>query len=219
MGCSASNRNPCLEPENPVHAVTLTDAFYLGRYEVTQAQWTAVMGWNPSFFLSASEEVPATEVPLRPVERVSWATIEVFNLFTGLRLPTEAEWEFAYRAGTTTAFHGWPAQPSGTTDDARVESIGWYRIDACDGGARCQTRPVGRKGGNGFGLHDLAGNVFEWVNDIYASDYYAVSPSTNPPGPSTGISRVLRGGSWSSEVGDVLGRTISPVTSPAARRS
>jgi formylglycine-generating enzyme required for sulfatase activity len=191
MGCSASNQWGCFSAENPVHAVTLTNAFYMGRYEVTQAQWTARMGSNPSFFQLASAEVPAAQVPNRPVEQVSWTTIQGFLSVTGMRLPTEAEWEYAYRAGTTTAFHGWPAQTAGTNDDTLVGNIAWFSSNS-----NSQTRPVGGKAPNGFGLHDMSGNVFEWVNDWYSDSYYASSPSTNPPGPATGSHRVLRGGSW-----------------------
>jgi formylglycine-generating enzyme required for sulfatase activity len=198
MGCSASNQFGCQSDENPVHAVTLTNAFYMGRYEVTQAQWTARMGSNPSFFQSASAQVPAAQVPNRPVEQVSWNTIQGFLSATGMRLPTEAEWEYAYRAGTTTAFHGWPAQTAGTNDDTQVGNIAWFNSNS-DG----QTRPVGGKAPNGFGLHDMSGNVWEWVNDWYSSGYYASSPSTNPPGPTTGSTRVLRGGSWGNVTGDL----------------
>ena len=193
MGCSASDQYACASDgrESPVHAVTLTNAFYLGRYEVTQAQWTAVMGSNPSSFQSASAEVPAGQVPLRPVEGVSWNMIQGFNTSTGLRLPTEAEWEYAYRAGTATAFHLFSGYPNGTDDDTLLGNIAWFYPGAAD-----QTRPVGGKQANALGLHDMSGNVWEWVNDWYGSTYYESSPSTNPPGPATGTSRVLRGGSW-----------------------
>jgi formylglycine-generating enzyme required for sulfatase activity len=196
MGCSASGQWPCQASEFPVHAVTLTNAFYMGRYEVTQAQWTARMGSNPSFFKSASAQVPAGQVPNRPVESVSWTTVQGFLSATGTRLPTEAEWEYVYRAGTTTAFHSMPGFPNGTNDDNQVENISWYYTGTCSGGAECQTRPVGQKAANGFGLHDMSGNVWEWVNDWYSGSYYASSPSTNPPGPASGSGRVLRGGSW-----------------------
>jgi formylglycine-generating enzyme required for sulfatase activity len=191
MGCSASNQYSCSSAENPVHAVTLTSAFYLGRYEVTQAQWTAVMGSNPSYFSGASGEVPSGQVPLRPVEQVSWNMIQGFNTATGLRLPTEAEWEYAYRAGTTTAFHSFAGYPNGTNDDTLLGNIAWFSSNSSS-----QTRPVGGKQANGLGLHDINGNVWEWVNDWYSSTYYQSSPSTNPPGPDSGTYRVLRGGSW-----------------------
>jgi formylglycine-generating enzyme required for sulfatase activity len=194
MGCSASNQYGCSSAENPVHTVTLTDAFYMGRYEVTQAQWTARMGSNPSSFQSASAQVPAAQVPNRPVEQVSWFVIQGFLSATDMRLPTEAEWEYAYRAGRTTAFHGWPAQPAGTNDDSQVGNIAWTSSNS-----NSQTRPVGGKAPNGFGLHDMAGNAFEWVNDWYSGSYYASSPSTNPPGPATGSNRVVRGGSWDGD--------------------
>jgi formylglycine-generating enzyme required for sulfatase activity len=199
MGCvTGSVQYPCYSWELPVHTVTLTNAFYLGRYEVTQAQWQARMGNNPSAFQSASSQVPADQVPNRPVEQVNWNMIAGAGGFmaqTGMRLPTEAEWEYAYRAGTTTAYHGFTGYPNGTNDDALVQHIGWYYQGTdCSVGAACQTRPVGGKAGNGFGLHDMAGNVFEWVNDWSGS--YSSGAQTNPTGPTTGTRRVLRGGSW-----------------------
>jgi formylglycine-generating enzyme required for sulfatase activity len=189
MGCSPSNQYGCEGDENPVHAVTLTNAVYLGRYEVTQAQWTAVMGSNPSYFQTASPQVPAAWVPLRPVERVSWNMIQGFNTATGLRLPTEAEWEYAYRAGTTTAFHSFMGYPNGTNDDTLVGNIAWFNLNSY--GA---TRVVGSSGGNALGIHDMSGNVSEWVNDWYGS--YQAGAQTDPPGPSSGSARVFRGGSW-----------------------
>jgi formylglycine-generating enzyme required for sulfatase activity len=191
MGCSPSNQYGCNSAENPVHTVTLTQSFYIGRYEVTQSQWTARMGSNPSFFTSASAQVPAGQVPNRPLEQVSWNTIHGFLSATGMRLPTEAEWEYAYRAGTTTAFPSMPGYPSGTNDDTQLGAIAWFGSNSAS-----QTRPVGQKAGNGFGLHDMSGNVWEWVNDWYSGIYYASSPSVDPPGPSSGSFRVLRGGSW-----------------------
>jgi len=191
MGCSASEQWGCYNEENPVHQVTLTNAFYLGRYEVTQAQWQASMGSNPSFFPGPSPEVPLAQVPQRPVENVSWNTIQGFLSQTGMRLPTEAEWEYAYRAGTTTAFHGYTGQLSGTNADSLLGNIAWFTSNS-----NSQTRPVGGKLGNGFGLHDMSGNVWEWVNDWWSSNYYSTSPSVNPQGPSSGSFRVLRGGGW-----------------------
>jgi formylglycine-generating enzyme required for sulfatase activity len=198
MGCSQSNQYGCYSSEIPVHTVTLTNAFYLGRYEVTQAQWQAQMGSNPSYFQSPSSDVPADQVPNRPVEAVSWNMIAGAGGFmaqTGMRLPTEAEWEYAYRAGTTTAFHGFTGYLNGTNDDTLVGNIAW-RGSCCGGNSGGYTHPVGQKLGNGFGLYDMAGNVWEWVNDWYSSNYYASSPSQNPPGPASGTNRVLRGGSW-----------------------
>jgi formylglycine-generating enzyme required for sulfatase activity len=192
MGCSAPSATACVSGESPVHAVTITEPYYLGRYEVTQAQWTAAMGSNPSSFQTASTEVPAAQVPNRPVELVSWIRIQSFLAATGMRFPTEAEWEFAYRAGTTTAFHSMPGFPSGTDDEAQVGSIAWFTSNSSS-----QTRPVGQKAANALGLHDMSGNVLELVYDWRDLSYYASSPSTNPLGPLSGAFRTARGGSYS----------------------
>ena len=159
--------------------MTLTQAFYLGRYEVTQGQWVARMGSNPSYFQGYSDSAN------RPVEQVSWNTIQSFLSATGMRLPSEAEWEYACRAGTTTAFN------NGSSDDATVGTIAWYNANSGS-----QTHAVGGKAATALGLHDMSGNVWEWVNDGYDGTYYSVSPSTNPLGPVPGTYRVLRGGSF-----------------------
>jgi formylglycine-generating enzyme required for sulfatase activity len=183
MGCWASSSYSCSSGESPVHTVTLTQAYYMGRYEVTQAQWEAKMGSNPSHFVGYSDS------PSRPVEKVSWNTIQGFLSATGMRLPTEAEWEYAYRAGTTTAFHSMPGYPSGTNTDSLLGTIAWYANNSSN-----QTHAVGTKAGNGFGLHDMSGNVWEWVKDWY--DTYASGAQTDPVGPVSGSYRVVRGGSW-----------------------
>ena len=185
MGCSASNSYGCYSDENPTHQVTLSKAFYLGKTEVTQAQWQAKMGSNPSYFKSYFDS------PSRPVEYVSWNDIARFNTATGLRLPTEAEWEYAYRGSTKTAFHSMPGYPNGTNNDSLLGNIAWFN---CNDG--CNTHPVAGKAANTFGMYDMSGNVFEWCNDNYESSYYGTSPSTDPAGPSSGPYRVLRGGSW-----------------------
>jgi formylglycine-generating enzyme required for sulfatase activity len=194
MGCSPSMWYECSNDELPLHQVTLTQAFYLGRYEVTQAQWTAVMGSNPSGFQSASDQVSLAQVPNRPVEQVSWFDIQAFESQTGLRLPTEAEWEYACRAGTQTAFN---LPPIGTYDDELLGQLAWYGAFT-EGNSNGQTHPVGQKQANNLGLHDMHGNVWEWVEDWYGEFYYAQSPAINPPGPSFGLDRPIRGGSWES---------------------
>jgi formylglycine-generating enzyme required for sulfatase activity len=191
MGCSPSSFHGCRADETPVHQVTLTTPFYMSRYEVTQAQWTAAMGSNPSYYQGASQQVPAPQVPQRPVERVSWNMIQNFNAATGLRLPTEAEWEYAYRAGTTTAFHSFDGFPNGTDQHDLLGLIAWNEVNS-----NGQTHPVGGKHGNGFGMHDMSGNVHEWINDWYSGSYYQASPSIDPPGPSIGEARILRGGAF-----------------------
>lgn len=187
MGCSPSNLWSCVASENPVHEVTLTQPFYLGRYEVTQAQWQAVMGFPAGFFIAANG-YPGSDS--RPVESISWQQMGQFLAQTGMRLPTEAQWEYAYRSGTTTAFHGAPGFSEGTANDFLLRYIAW---SVSNSGQR--TFPVGQKAGNGFGLHDMSGNVWEWVSDWFGADYYASSPPADPAGPATGSLRVLRGGS------------------------
>jgi formylglycine-generating enzyme required for sulfatase activity len=115
--------------------------------------------------------------------------IQGFEAATGLRLPTEAEWEYACRAGTQTAFN---LPPNGTNDDGLLGQLAWF-----DANAGSQTRPVGQQQANNLGLHDLHGNVWEWVEDWYGGGYYAASPPVDPPGPTSGSFLVLRGGSWS----------------------
>ena len=206
MGCSPSNEWQCTPlpsphgDEGPVHPVTLTCAYYIGRYEVTQAQWQARMGSNPSDFQAATPEVPAWQVRNRPVEKVSWDMIREFLCQTGLRLPTEAEWEYAYRAGTSTAFHSMPGFPDGTNDDNQVGTIAWWGFPWGGGGGNSglQTRPVGGRAANALGLHDMAGNVWEWVSDRFA--LYTAGAKTNPQGERGsapgGTYRILRGGSY-----------------------
>ena len=163
-----------------VHTVTLTKAFYLGKTEVTQAQWQAKMGSNPSYFSGNANN---------PVEQISWNDITGFNTATGLRLPSEAEWEYACRGGTTTAFHSMPGYPNGTNDDSLLGNIAWYLSNSGN-----TTHAVAGKAPNAFGLYDMSGNVWEWCNDWYGS--YAAGNATDPTGPSSGSARVLRGGDW-----------------------
>ena len=174
----------------PVHSVILTQAFYMGRYEVTQGQWVAKMGSNPSYWQGDSNSAN------RPVERVSWNTIQSFLSATGMRLPSEAEWEYAYRAGTTTAFHSMPGYPNGTNDESQAGTIAWHGYNSGN-----QTHAVGGKAANALGLHDMAGNVWELVNDW--SEGYSSGAQTNPLGPVSGSYRVLRGGSWENSTGYV----------------
>jgi formylglycine-generating enzyme required for sulfatase activity len=119
------------------------------------------------------------------VEQVSWSAIQAYLAATGMRLPSEAEWEYACRAGTTTAYN------NGSNDDLTAVAIAWY---AQNSGS--QTRAVGGKAANALGLHDMAGNVWEWVNDW--SGTYSGSAQINPTGPASGGYRVLRGGGWPS---------------------
>jgi len=171
--------------EGPQHRVRITRPFYLGKYEVSQVQWQAMMGSNPSKF---------KDNPSHPVVQVSWDDIQPFltKLNEGalaeemkFALPTEAQWEYACRAGTTTFWH------SGDSE-AALQEHGWFKANS--GG---KTHPVGQLRPNAFGLYDMYGNVWEWCADWFAANYYAKAPADDPSGGPTGSDRVSRGGSWS----------------------
>jgi formylglycine-generating enzyme required for sulfatase activity len=183
MGCiMGSDLYGCVSwLEQPVHQVTLTNAFYLGRFELTQSQWVATMGSNPSYFQGQPDSAS------RPVEQVSWNTIQGYLSATGFRLPTEAEWEYACRAGTQTPFY------NGSTDDTTLGTLAWYGA-CCGGNSGEQSHAVGGKLANAFGFHDMLGNVREWVNDRYG--VYTAVAQTNPTGPASSTTRVVRGGDW-----------------------
>jgi formylglycine-generating enzyme required for sulfatase activity len=168
--------------ERPVHTVRISKPFYLGIHEVTQGQWKAVMGNNPSQFKGDAN---------RPVEMVSWEEVQQFidtlNTREGgtkYRLPTEAEWEYAARAGSTTAY-------SFGDDSSQLGQYAWFR-----GTANNTTHPVGQPQPNAWGLYDMHGNVWEWVQDWYGE--YVAGPVTDPQGSASGSGRVIRGGSWFS---------------------
>jgi formylglycine-generating enzyme len=164
--------------EQPVHAVTLSD-FYIGKFPVTQKQWIAVMGTNPSYFKGGE---------LRPVESVSFHDVKKFieklNVMTGksYRLPTEAEWEFAARGGIESKNYRYAG-----SDD--LNKVAWY-----DKNAQHKTHSVGKKLPNELGLYDMNGNVWEWCEDFY--DVYTDKPKTNPIVLDKGIARLNRGGAW-----------------------
>jgi formylglycine-generating enzyme required for sulfatase activity len=192
MGCSPPSNWPCRPQEIPVHEVTLTNAFYIGRHEVTQAEWTAVMGSNPSYFQGASFPDHLS----MPVESTSVSKIDLFLESSGMRLPTEAEWEYSCRAGTTTALHGCALFPAGSNDESDLVQIAWCQGNSPSGSGDDRPRSVGLRLGNGFGLHDMLGNVQELVSDRFA--YYPSEPQVNPVGPPVGNSRIWRGGLWGS---------------------
>ncbi len=177
MGATSEMLNPD-DDEKPVHQVTLTNDYYMGKYEVTQALWQAVMGSNPSKFKGDN----------LPVEKVSWHDCKEFisklNSMTGrkFRLPTEAEWEYAARGGKKSRGY----QYSGSSN---ISDVAWY-VDNSD----YETHPVGTKQGNELGIYDMTGNVLEWCQDWIG--LYSSSSQANPTGAVSGPDRVLRGGSW-----------------------
>ena len=183
MGCS-SEAEECADDEKPRHEATISRPFYLGKYEVTQAQWQAVMGNNPSKLKGADH----------PVEHVSWEDAQEFikklnekEGHTRYRLPTEAEWEYAARAGSTTAY-------SFGDDGDESWPYAWHCGDCRKG----PTHPVGQKLPNAWGLFDMHGNVWEWVHDWYGREYYSAEAVTDPRGPEAGEERVQRGGGWNA---------------------
>lgn len=177
------------EDEGPVHEVELTRGYWMADTPVTQALWAAVMGRNPSRYKGADH----------PVERVSWDDCKVFltrlnGMVPGLdaRLPTEAEWENACRAGTTGAT--WVGELDIQRDGVRspnLDAVAWYYANSPEG-----TRPVRGKAPNPLGLHDMLGNVYEWCEDWFGA--YADGAVTDPQGPKEGSYRVVRGGCWFS---------------------
>lgn len=177
MGATSEQGSDADSSEKPVHCVTVS-SFSIGRYEVTQEEWEAVMGSNPSNFKGAR----------LPVEQVSWDDCQEFirrlrNLTNRhFRLPTEAEWEFAARGGNRSRGYKY----SGGND---IGSVAWY-----DGNSRNKTHQVGGKLANELGLYDMTGNVWEWCADWYGS--YGSEDQSNPVGPSTGSHLVLHGGGW-----------------------
>ncbi|MBM4111723.1 MAG: hypothetical protein FJ254_10315, partial [Phycisphaerae bacterium] len=181
MGCSTGDSN-CNASESPAHQVTITSPFYLARRELTQDQWVAVMGYNPSDF--GGWLYPGSGN--RPVEKLTWDMAHEFMSATGMRLPTEAEWEMACRAGTTT-----PTYLSGV----QIGQMAWMGSNnGSPSSATWGTKLVGQLLPNALGFHDMLGNVWEWCQDRGGS--YASGPQTNPVGPSTGYTRMLRGGNW-----------------------
>ena len=195
MGSPATERNR--NPDETPHSVTLTNDFYIGRHEVTQAQWQAVMGSNPSYFQACGGSCP--------VEQVSWDDIrgpsgfvEKLNSLLGttkFRLPTEAEWERAARGGSQARFSFGDSLGGDDTCGANAEASPHVWWCGTSGGT---THPVGTKSVNPYGLHDVNGNVSEWVEDRYSA--YPTTAVTDPSGPSWGSFHVYRGGTWGSNL-------------------
>ncbi len=181
---------PSRDSDETQHQVTLTKRFYMQTTEVTQGQWTAVMGSNPSYFSSCGDNCP--------VEQVSWNDAQDFIMALNAmgegayRLPTEAEWEYAARAGSTTALANGGITELYCDHDPNLDAMGWY----C-GNAGGTPHPVAQKQPNAWGLYDMHGNVWEWCQDRYGN--YLSEAMINPEGPSSGSSRVWRGAGWSSD--------------------
>jgi sulfatase modifying factor 1 len=185
MGCSPGD-NECGADEKPLHRVTIARGFWIGQTEVT-------VGAYKKFAGSSGRQMPGTAAFNKawtndnmPMVNVAWDDAQAYCAWTGGALPTEAEWEYAARGGSTEARYG------------NLDDIAWYDQDS--GG---QAHDVAQKRVNGFGLYDMLGNVWEWANDFYDPSYYQSSPAQDPPGPPNGEHRALLGGSWNSYGGSV----------------
>ena len=168
MGCSPGD-SKCYDNEKPSKRVYV-DGFYMDVHEVTQAEYQRVMGTNPSGFSGCAT---------CPVEKVSWNDARNYCAKVGKRLPTEAEWEYAARGGTTGARYG------------NVNTVAWYGENSGK-----KTHPVGQKQPNAYGLYDMLGNVYEWCEDYYDKNWYSRMPERNPRNDNQSQYRVLRGGCW-----------------------
>ncbi|MDR3674250.1 MAG: SUMF1/EgtB/PvdO family nonheme iron enzyme [Acidobacteriota bacterium] len=183
MGCSPGDTE-CAAEEKPTHQVTITKGFWLGKTEVTVGaykRFTGAMGLQmpPEPYYSERPLNPAWGDEAMPIVDVTWDDAQAYCSWAGGRLPTEAEWEYAARGGSAEARYG------------PIEEVAWYFKNS-----GLKTDEVGKKRANGFGLYDMLGNVWEWVNDWCDQSYYQNSPLQDPTGPVSGQFRILRGGSW-----------------------
>lgn len=190
MGCSPGDKE-CDKEEKPQHEVTITRGFWLGQTPVTQEAYQRVMGANPSYFKG----------PRLPVERVNWNEARAYCTAAGMRLPTEAEWEYAARADSTDPRYG------------NLDEIAWYGVNS---GRR--SHDVGQKRPNAFGLYDMLGNVYQWTADWSGEKYSEGNGTVDPWGPSSGQRRVLRGGPWGGTAKDIRA-TVRGKDEPAMRYS
>jgi formylglycine-generating enzyme required for sulfatase activity len=178
MGCSPGD-NECQDDEKPAHQVTITKGFWIGQTPVTADAYKRFAGSTAHQMPPAPDFNNDWTNENMPIVEVSWDDAQAYCGWMGGRLPTEAEWEYAARGGSTEARYG------------PIDEVAWYHDNS-----GVQTHDVAQKRSNGFGLYDVLGNVWEWVNDWYDERYYQNTPSQDPQGPGSGGFRVLRGGCW-----------------------
>jgi sulfatase modifying factor 1 len=178
MGCSTADRE-CSAAENPPHLVRLTSGFWLGQTEVTNEAYAK--------FITATSKPRTRSVAAsgrEPVDSITWSEAQDFCKWVGGSLPTEAEWEYAARAGAPTSRYG------------ELRDIAWFKDNSGN-----RAHDVGQKRSNAWGAQDMLGNLWEWVGDWYAPDYYRPATVSDPTGPASGTQRVVRGGSWDNATG------------------
>jgi formylglycine-generating enzyme required for sulfatase activity len=202
---SSTDEAGCWSDEGPQHWITLSNGYWLADAPCTQAEWRAVMETEPSHFKGSE----------LPVEQVSWEECQEFctrlrsrHPRFEARLPTEAEWEYACRAGTTSAYNDGSACTEPRGKDPALEKLGWFDknnktrthpLGWSDKNSKTRTHPVREKEANRWGLYDMHGNVWEWCEDWYGG--YTADDQVDPTGPASGSARVSRGGSWSTQAG------------------
>jgi formylglycine-generating enzyme required for sulfatase activity len=221
MGCMALIPAGCFDMgdhfdegspnELPVHNVCITSDFYMDVHEVTNAEYAACVSGGGCTTPSSSSSITRGSYYGNqtydnfPVIYVSWNQATAYCAWAGKRLPTEAEWEYAARGGLAGKRYPWGDGISGTDANYMFSGDPW----------ESDTSEVEYYAANGYGLYDMAGNVWEWVNDWYQSDYYSSSPANDPPGPASGTYRVLRGGGWSDGLSYILRVADRNNTNPA----
>ena len=201
MGCVPQDAD-CSDDERPRHRVGVTVPFDLMATEVTVELFSAFAASGPS---SMPVQPPWNRDPIQPIVNVTWNEASAFCRSVGGRLPTEAEWEYAARGGRPDAIYSWGdglppligSEPAANVaDESTKRDYPDWTIFAGYSDGHPMTAPAGSFPANAYGLHDMGGNVWEWIADWYASDYYQHSASSDPHGPASGVARVVRGGSW-----------------------
>lgn len=224
MGCSAGDKE-CAADESPVHSVTISKGFWMAQTPVTVAAWKRYgKSTLPAADMFQRKLNQAAGDDNEPVVSVTWDEARAFCSWAGMRLPAEAEWEYAARAGTTASAYDWLPNIAWYADNSGkkpMDSVlvysgkpSGFRKKLAKNGNR--PHPVKTKTANAWGLYDMLGNVWEWTADYYDPKYYANSPATDPAGPDQGNERVLRGGAWNSVLTKV--RVSYRLTNPPGDR-